>query len=50
MAQSNRRALGTDLQDAVLRGRKITRNVFRLALIGGAAWVVLESAKALSIF
>ena len=50
LAQSNRKALDTDLHDTVLRGRKIMRNVFRLALAGGCAWVVLESAKALSIF
>lgn len=50
MAQSNRRRLDTDLHDAVLRGRKFMRNVFRLAIAGGCAWVVLESAKALSMF
>ena len=50
MAQSNRKALNTDVHDAVLRGRKFMRNLFRLALAGGAAWVVLESAKALSVF
>ena len=50
MAQSNRKALDTDLHDTVLRGRKLMRNVFRLALAGGCAWIVLESAKALSVF
>ena len=50
MLQSNRKSLDTDLHDAVLRGRKMMRNVFRLALVGGVAWVVLESAKALSVF
>jgi hypothetical protein len=50
MAQSNNKPLNTDLHDAVLRGRKVMRNVFRFALAGGAAWVVLESAKALSVF
>lgn len=50
LAQSNRKSLDTDLHDAVLRGRKMMRNIFRLALIGGVAWVVLESAKALSVF
>ncbi len=49
IAQSNRK-LDTDLYDAVLRGRRVARNVFRVALAGGCAWVVLESAKALSIF
>lgn len=50
LAQSNRKLLDTDLHDAVLRGRKLMRNVFRLALVGGCAWVVLESAKALTVF
>ena len=50
MASSNRKALDTDLHDTVLRGRKMMRNIFRLAVVGGVAWVVLESAKALSVF
>jgi hypothetical protein len=50
MAQSNRKVLNTDVHDAVLRGRKFMRNIFRLMLAGGTAWVVLESAKALSVF
>jgi hypothetical protein len=50
MAQSNRKMLDTDMHDAVLRGRKIMRNVFRVALAGGCAWIVLESARALSMF
>jgi len=50
LVHSNRKTLDTDFQDAVLRGRKLTRNLFRLALFGGGAWIVLESAKALSVF
>lgn len=50
LAQSNRKALDTDFHDTVLRGRKLMRNFFRLALGGGLAWVVVESAKALSVF
>ncbi len=50
MAQSNRRQLNSDAHDAVLRGRKLMRTVFRLAVAGGCAWVVLESAQALSVF
>jgi hypothetical protein len=50
MAQTNKRKLNTDMHDAVLRGRKLMRNVLRLSLASGAAWVVLESAKALSAF
>ena len=50
MAQNNRRRLDPDLHDAVLRGRKLVKNLFRFALAGGCAWVVLESARALSVF
>ena len=50
MVDSNRRRLDTDLHDTVLKGRKFVKNLFRLGLVGGCAWVVLESAKALSVF
>lgn len=50
ISQSNRKTLNTDFQDAVLRGRK----VFRYALVAGlacaGAWIILESAHALSVF
>ncbi len=47
---SNRKSLDTDLHDTVLRGRRLIRNLLMLGLAGGGAWVVLESAKALSVF
>ncbi len=50
MTQTNRKSLDTDLHDVVLRGRKMARNLFRLGLAGGCAWIVLESARALSVF
>ena len=50
MAQNNRQRINPDLHDAVLRGRKMVRTVLRFALVGGGAWIVLESARALSIF
>jgi hypothetical protein len=50
MASGNRKALNTDVHDAVLRGRKWMRAGLKFALVGGVAWVVLESAKALSVF
>lgn len=50
MSQNNRKTLDTDVQDAVLRGRKVVRTFLKLALFGGGAWIVLESAKALSMF
>ena len=50
MAQSNRKVLDTDVHDTVLRGRRLMRNLLKLSVIGGGAWIVLESAKALSMF
>ncbi len=50
MAQNNRRTLDTDLQDTVLRGRKLFRHALVAAAVAGAAWFALESAQALSIF
>ncbi len=50
LAQSNRRRLDPDMHDVVLRARKWMKVLFRLGLAGGCAWVVLESARALSVF
>jgi len=50
MRDTNRGRVDTDMHDTVLRGRKFVKTFFKLALFGGGAWVVLESAKALSIF
>ena len=50
LSESNGRHRDTDMHDVVLRSRKFMRNAFRVALAGGCAWIVLESAKALSVF
>jgi hypothetical protein len=50
MTQHNRARLDTDLRDAALQGRRLVKNLFRLALLAGGAWVAVESAKAFSIF
>ena len=50
LADNNRRRHDIDLHDAVLRARRIVRNLLTLLLVGGAAWVAVESAKALSVF
>lgn len=50
MAQTNRKPLDNDLHDAMLKGRKAMKNLLRIGLALGGAWVVLESAKALSVF
>ena len=50
ISESNRKTLNTDFQDAVLRGRKVARYALVAALVGVGAWVVVESARALSMF
>ncbi len=50
LAQNNRKRLDTDFQDAVLRGRKFVRQALVLLFAGGLAWVVIESARALTVF
>ena len=47
---SNRGRLNTDMADALLQGRKLFRNGLIVALLVGGAWVLVESAKALSMF
>lgn len=50
MAENNRRRIDADLLEAVLRNRRWMKQALRLSLAGGLAWVVLESARAFSIF
>ena len=50
VADSNRRPLDHDMHDAVLKGRKAMKSLLRVSLALGGAWVVIESAKALSMF
>ncbi len=50
ISESNRKTLNTDFQDAVLRGRKLVRFALLGAVGCAVAWVVLESAHALSMF
>ena len=50
LAQSNRKTLNTDLQDAVLQGRRLLKLALVALLAAGGAWVVLESARALTMF
>ena len=50
ISEFNRKTLNTDFQDAVLRGRKIARYALVAALVCVGAWIVLESAHALSMF
>jgi hypothetical protein len=50
ISESNRKTLNTDLKDAVLQGRKLVRYALVAVLVCGGAWIVLESAHALSMF
>ena len=51
MAQNNQHhSTNSDLQDAVMRGRRLAKQAFVVLLVAGGAWVVIESAKALSVF
>ena len=50
LAQSNRKTLNTDFQDAVLRGRRLAKHALIALVAAGAAWFVIESARAISIF
>ncbi|MEO6004900.1 MAG: hypothetical protein ABIZ04_10165 [Opitutus sp.] len=50
LAENNRGGHDMDRHDAVLRGRKLVRQGILLLLAGGGAWVVVESARALTMF
>lgn len=50
LAQNNRKTLDTDFHDTVLRGRRLARQALYVLVGAGCAWVVLESAKAISTF
>jgi hypothetical protein len=50
MLDTNRKAIDTDRHDAVLKGRKLMKTMLRVGMALGSAWVVLESAKALTVF
>lgn len=50
IAESNRKTLNTGFRDAVLRGRMAVRYAVMTAAGCAAAWVLIESAHALSMF
>lgn len=50
MIQCNRKPLDTHFHDALLRGRRLLRQALMVALVGGGAWIVWESARALNVF
>lgn len=50
ISQTNRGRLNSDVADALLQGRKLFRHGLVVALLVGGAWILVESAKALSMF
>ena len=50
LAENNRSRHDMDRHDAVLRGRKLMRQGIGFLLAGGGAWVLVESARALTMF
>ena len=50
LEQNNRKLLNTNFHDALMRGRRMMRYAAWLLLAGGCAWVVIESARAISVF
>lgn len=50
MSESNRSRLSPDFHDTVLKSRKFVKHLFRVGLALGGAWIVLESARAFSVF
>jgi hypothetical protein len=50
ISATNRKTLNTDFKDAVLKGRKVVRYALVAAVACGGAWVLVESAHALTMF
>ena len=50
IAANNRKTINTDLQDAILAGRKVLRQVLIFGAGAALTWVLLESAKAVGMF
>lgn len=50
LSANNRKRIDTDLQDALLAGRRFARRVAMLAAVAFVAWVVLQSARAIGMF
>jgi hypothetical protein len=48
--ENNRKVINTDMQDAILAGRRLVRHLFILGSVGMIIWVVVESAQAVGMF
>ena len=50
LAANNRKTINTDMQDALLAGRKIVRQFLIFGAGAALAWIALESARAVGMF
>jgi hypothetical protein len=50
MIESNRKPIDTSFHFTLLHGRRLLRRAITLTLAGGGVWILLESARALSVF
>jgi hypothetical protein len=50
LAANNRKTINTDVQDALLAGRRIMRQFLIFAAGGVLVWIALESARAVGVF
>jgi hypothetical protein len=50
MIESNRKPIDTSFHFTLQHGRRFLRRAVTLTLVGGGAWILLESARALSVF
>jgi len=50
LAANNRKTINTDVQDALLVGRRIVRQFLIFAAGAVLAWIALESARAVGVF
>lgn len=50
IADNNRSLMDTDFHEALLKGRRFVRQLLIALLVVGAAWVLVESARAISVF
>ncbi|MFA5263782.1 MAG: hypothetical protein WC378_08130 [Opitutaceae bacterium] len=50
LVENNRKAINTDMHDALLAWRRLARHAFIFAAVGMIVWVVFESAQAVGVF
>lgn len=50
LVASNRTSINPSFHFSLQRGRKLLRQAVTVMLIGGGAWILCESARALTVF